>query len=282
MNYRKKFVVEPGSKVRLGKIDPAYSGKHESHEAAVEETAKEVSRMDRLQYLLYADASQSLLIVLQGLDAAGKDGVIRHLFTGMDPQGTRVHGFKQPTKEELAHDFLWRVHWRAPARGEVVIYNRSHYEDVLIVRVHKLVPRSVWSERYDLINRFEQMLYENGTHILKFYLHISPAEQLDRFRQRLDDPERQWKISDSDYSERELWPQYVEAYEEAIARTSTKRAPWYIIPSNHKWFRNLAISQIIASTMEQMRLKLPPARVELAAIRRKYHAAKRDADGKKK
>ncbi len=281
MNYSKKFIVEPGSKVRLGKIDPAYAGKHESHETAVEETAKEVERMDRLQYLLYADASQSLLIVLQGLDAAGKDGVIRHLFTGMNPQGTSVFGFKQPTKEELAHDFLWRVHRRAPANGEVVIYNRSHYEDVLAVRVHKLVPRSVWSNRYDLIDGFEKMLSENRTRILKFYLHISADEQLARFRQRLDDPARHWKISDSDYSERELWSKYLEAYEDAIARTSTKRAPWYIIPSNHKWFRNLAISQIVADTMDEMGLKLPPARVDIAAIRRKYHAAKREVDSKK-
>jgi PPK2 family polyphosphate:nucleotide phosphotransferase len=280
MNYGKKFIVEPGSKVRLGKIDPAYTGKHESHQAAIEETAKQIERMDRLQYLLYADSRRSLLIVLQGLDAAGKDGVVRHLFTGMNPQGTFVFGFKHPTKEELAHDFLWRVHSRAPGDGEVVIYNRSHYEDVLVVRVHKLVPRSVWSKRYDLINDFEKMLSENRTRILKFYLHISPDEQLARFKQRLDDPERRWKISDSDYSERELWSKYMEAYEEAIARTSSKRAPWYVIPSNHKWFRNLAISQIVADTMEEMGLKLPPPRVDLAAIRRKFHAAKREAGGK--
>jgi PPK2 family polyphosphate:nucleotide phosphotransferase len=281
MNYRKKFIVEPGSKVKLGKIDPAYSGKHASHETAGEETAKDVERVVRLQYLLYADASCSVLIVLQGLDAAGKDGVVHHLFTGMNPQGTSVSGFKQPTKEELAHDFLWRVHARAPANGEVAIYNRSHYEDVLAVRVHKLVPRSVWSKRYELINDFEQMLSENRTRIMKFFLHISPQEQLDRFRQRLDDPARRWKISDRDYSERELWPKYMEAYEDAIARTSTKRAPWYVIPSNHKWFRNLAISQIVADTMDEMGLKLPPARVDIAAIRRKYHAAKREADGKR-
>lgn len=282
MNYGKKFIVEPKSKVRLGKIDPGYSGKHESQEAAREETAKGVERMDLLQYLLYADASQSLLIVLQGLDAAGKDGVIRHLFSGMNPQGTRVFGFKQPTQEELAHDFLWRVHRHSPAKGEVIIYNRSHYEDVLAVRVHKLVPRAVWSRRYELINDFEKILSENRTRILKFFLHISPEEQLERFRQRLDDPARQWKISDSDYAEREFWPKYIEAYEEAIERTSTERAPWYVIPANHKWFRNLAISQIIADAMDDMSLKLPRPRVDLAAIRHKYHAAERAADGGKK
>lgn len=281
MNYGKKLIVEPGAKLRLDRIDPAYAGGHESHEAAVEDTAAQVARMDRLQYLLYADGSRSLLIVLQGLDAAGKDGVIRHLFAGMNPQGTCVADFKQPNKEELAHDFLWRVHSHAPGRGEVMIYNRSHYEDVLVARVHKLVPRSVWSKRYDQINGFEELLHGNGTCILKFFLHISQDEQLERFRQRLDDPARRWKISDSDYSERELWPEYMEAYEEAIAQTSTKRAPWYAIPSNHKWFRNLAISQIVADAMDDMGLKLPPPRVDLAAIRRKYHAARREADGKK-
>jgi PPK2 family polyphosphate:nucleotide phosphotransferase len=277
MNYRKKFIVEPGSKVRLGKIDPAYTGKHESHEVAAAETGKLVERMARLQYLLYADARQSLLIVLQGLDAAGKDGTIRNLFTGFNPQGTSVFPFKQPTKEELAHDFLWRAHRATPSDGEVVIFNRSHYEDVLAVRVHKLVPRSVWSKRYDLINDFEKMLTENRTRILKFFLHISPGEQLARFRQRLDDPARRWKISESDYTERELWPKYLEVYEDGIALTSTKRAPWYVIPSNHKWFRDLAISHIVADTMDDMGLKLPPPRVDLAVIRRKYHTAEREA-----
>jgi len=277
MNYRKKFIVEPGSKLRLAKSDPSFAGKPDTQETASADTAKQVERIAGLQYLLYADASQSLLIVLQGLDAAGKDGVIRHLFSGMNPQGVSVFAFKQPEKSELAHDFLWRAHLHAPGEGEVAIYNRSHYEDVLVVRVHKLVPRPVWSKRYDLINDFEQMLTEHGTCILKFFLHISPEEQLERFKQRLDDPKRRWKISESDYSERELWPKYMKAYEDAIALTSTKRAPWYVIPSNHKWFRNLAISQIIADTMDEMGLKLPPPRVDLADIRRKYFAAKREA-----
>jgi PPK2 family polyphosphate:nucleotide phosphotransferase len=282
MDYRKKFLAEPGAKVRLSKIDPSYTGKHESHEKALPEIQKNVARMDKLQYLLYADGSQSLLVVLQALDAAGKDGVVRHVFSGMNPQGTFVFGFKQPSKEEAAHDFLWRVHHRAPAKGEVVIFNRSHYEDVLVVRVHKLVPHSVWSKRYDLINDFEAMLVRNNTTILKFFLHISPEEQLARFKQRLDDPSRQWKISDSDYTERELWPKYVEAYEDAIALTGTKRAPWYIIPSNHKWFRNLAVSQIIADTMDEMGLNLPPTHVDIAAIRRKFHAAEREEKGRTK
>ena len=279
MDYRKNFMVEPGAKVRLAKIDPAYSGKHETHEKALPEIQANVERTDKLQYLLYADGNQSLLVVLQALDAAGKDGVIRHVFSGMNPQGTFVFGFKQPSKEEVAHDFLWRAHLRTPGKGEVVIFNRSHYEDVLVVRVHKLVGQAIWSKRYELINDFETMLTQNGTTILKFFLHISPEEQLSRFKQRLDDPSRNWKISEGDYSERELWPKYVEAYEDAMELTSTKRAPWYVIPSNHKWFRNLAISQIIADTMDEMGLKLPPTHVDIADIRRKYHAAEREEKG---
>jgi PPK2 family polyphosphate:nucleotide phosphotransferase len=276
MNYGKRFAVAPGAKVDLTKIDPAYKGENLSHEAAKPAILEQTARIDRLQYLLYADARQSLLIVLQGLDAAGKDGVIRHLFTGMNPQGTRVAAFKQPSRTELAHDFLWRVHQQAPARGEAVIYNRSHYEDVLVVRVHELVPRAAWSKRYDLINGFERMLAENSTRILKFYLHISPGEQLDRFKRRLDDPAKQWKISDSDYVERQLWPRYLEAYEEALARTSTEWAPWFVIPADHKWFRDLAISEIVADALEGIGLKTPLPQVDLAKIRRKYHAAARE------
>ena len=276
MDYRKKFVVEAGRKVHLAKIDPSYTGKHESQDKALTEIQKHVERMNKLQYLLYADGNQSLLVVLQALDAAGKDGVIRHVFSCMNPQGTFVFGFKQPNKDEAAHDFLWRAHCRTPGKGEVVIFNRSYYESVLVVRVHKLVDDSVWSKRYELINDFEKMLSRNGTTVLKFFLHISPEEQLARFKQRLDDPSRHWKISDSDYSERELWPEYIDAYEDAIALTSTKRAPWFIIPANHKWFRDLAVSQIIADTVDEMGLKLPPTHVDIAAIRSKFHAAEEE------
>jgi PPK2 family polyphosphate:nucleotide phosphotransferase len=254
-------------------VDAGYTGKHASNETAKPEIAKHIARMDKLQYLLYADASRSLLIVLQALDAAGKDGTIRHLFSGMNPQGTSVFGFKQPSAAEAAHDFLWRAHQRTPGKGEIVIFNRSHYEDVLVTRVHKLVPKEVWSMRYDLINDFERMLGQNGTKVLKFFLHITPEEQLARFKQRLEDPARQWKISDSDYAEREFWPQYTEAYEEALERTSTKDAPWFVIPANNKWFRDLAISQIVADTLDDMRLRTPPVRVDLKAITARYHAA---------
>lgn len=273
MNYCKRFVVEPGAKVRLDKIDPAFIGKHESKDKAAPEIQKRVERLAKAQYLLYADGSKSLLVVLQALDAGGKDGVVRHVFTAMNPQGTLVSSFKQPSKIEAAHDFLWRAHLHTPGKGQVVIFNRSHYEDVLVVRVHKMVPKSVWSKRYDLINDFEKMLDDNGTRILKFYLHISPDEQVERFAQRLDDPMRHWKISEGDYSERKLWPDYMKAYEEAMERTSTKHAPWFVIPSNHKWFRNLAISEILVDKMEDMDLKLPPAEVDIAQIRNKYHAA---------
>lgn len=273
MDFHKHFAVEPGQKVRLDRIDPDFCGKHKLRADAEARTQEAIQLLDQLQYLLYANGDKSLLIVLQGLDAAGKDGVIRHLFTGMNPQGTSVHCFKQPNPDELAHDFLWRAHAHAPARGEVKIFNRSHYEDVLIVRVHKLVPRSVWSKRYDMINEFEAMLADSGTRILKFFLHISPEEQLRRFRQRLDDKARRWKISESDYTEREMWSRYMDAFEDVFDRTSTSRAPWYVIPSDHKWFRNLAISQIVAHAMKGMHLKLPPTSVDIDDIRQRYHDA---------
>ena len=280
MNYRKRFMVEPGAKVRLGKIDPAFKDKHESKSSAAREINKHGERMAKAQYLLYADGQRSLLVVLQAMDAGGKDGVVRHVFSAINPQGTSVVAFKQPSQLEAAHDFLWRAHKRTPGKGEIVIFNRSYYEDVLVVRVHKLTPKAVWSKRYELINDFEQMLTESGTRIVKFYLHISPAEQLKRFEQRLDDPLRHWKISDADYSERELWPAYIEAYEEAMEKTSTRHAPWHVIPSNHKWFRNLAISEILNETLDEMELKLPPTRVDIEDIRRKYHVAAREAERK--
>lgn len=216
-----------------------------------------------------------MLICLQALDAAGKDGTINHVLGMMNPQGTKVHGFKVPSKEEAAHDFLWRIHRQTPGKGEVAIFNRSHNEDVLVVRVHDLVRKEVWSKRYDLINEFEKNLVDNGTCVLKFFLHISPDEQLRRFEQRLDDPMRRWKISEADYSERKLWPEYVEAYEDVFRKTSTPHAPWYVIPANHKWFRNLAVSTIVVEAMDALGLKLPAPTVDLDAMRRKYHEAEK-------
>jgi PPK2 family polyphosphate:nucleotide phosphotransferase len=273
-NYLKKFIVEPESKVRLKDFDPGYHGKHESKEKALPEIQEYLQKMDQLQYLMYAERKHSLLIVLQGLDAAGKDGVVRHIFTGINPAGCVVSDFKQPTPEELAHDFLWRVHPRVPTKGSVAVFNRSHYEDVLVVRVHELVPEKVWSKRYDEINEFEKLIAtQNKTTILKFFLHISKQEQVARFEKRLDDPARQWKISESDYKEREYWGDYVQAFEDVLNKTSTKRAPWFVIPSNHKWFRNLAVSQIIARTMEDMDMQMPKPTVDLAKVRREYHQA---------
>jgi PPK2 family polyphosphate:nucleotide phosphotransferase len=221
---------------------------------------------------IYAEGKRSLLIVLQGRDAAGKDGTINHVLGAMNTQGCSGTGFKVPSQEEAAHDFLWRYHQHTPRRGQVAIFNRSHYEDVLVVRVHDLVPKKVWSRRYELINDFERMLYENGTHILKFYLHIDAEEQLMRFKQRIDDPARHWKISDGDYAERPYWDAYTEAFEAALETCSTRHAPWFIIPSNHKWFGNLAISRIVAEKLESLDMKFPEPTVDINEIKQKYHA----------
>ena len=281
MSYRELFQVEPGCKLKLSEIDPDFTAKHENKASAAADLEKHTQKLRQLQYLLYAEGKRSLLICLQALDAAGKDGTINHVLGNMNPQGTRVHGFKVPSKEEAAHDFLWRIHQQTPGHGEVVIFNRSHYEDVLVARVHNLVPQDVWSKRYDLINDFEKGLMANGTHIIKFFLHISPEEQLRRFKRRLDDPARHWKISEADYAERGLWPQYTEAYEEALRKTSTKHAPWYVIPSNHKWFRNLAVSKIVVETLESLEMEFPEPTVDLTEIRRKYHAAEQEEENGK-
>lgn len=276
LNYGKKFRVQEGSKVQLDEIDPSYKGENEDKDAAQDELERHTQRLSELQYLMYAENKRSLLIILQALDAAGKDGTINHVLASMNPQGCRVYGFKAPSAEELTHDYLWRIHQVTPPKGYVTIFNRSHYEDVLVVRVHNLVPKEVWSRRYDIINNFEKGLVDNGTHIIKFYLHIDKEEQLARFKQRLDDPKRQWKISESDYAEREYWNDYQKAYEEAISKCSTNYAPWYIIPSNHKWFRNLAVSQILIDILESFNMKFPAPTVNLEDIKTKYHAAREE------
>jgi len=274
MDYRKEFHVEPGGKVKLADIDPNYKGEHLGEEDARAHLEKYNKKLRDMQFLMYSEKKHSLLIVLQALDAAGKDGTINHVLGVMNPQGTRVTGFKGPSAEEREHDFLWRIHPHAPARGMVAIFNRSYYEDVLVVRVHKLAPEEVWSQRYELIKDFEKLLrQQNNTQIIKFFLHISEDEQLARFKQRLDDPARNWKISDSDYKERGLWDHYTKAFEDVFAETSTRHAPWYIIPSNHKWFRNLAVSQIVAATMEDLGMKLPKPQVDLSVISKQYHEA---------
>jgi len=274
VNFTKKLLVEPGAKVRLAKFDPAFHGKHGDEQAAIKELEKVKLQLGDLQRKMYGDNRHSLLIVLQGLDAAGKDGVCWHVVSGMDPQGCRVQGFKAPTPPEAAHDFLWRIHPHAPAKGEVAVFNRSHYEDVLVTRVHKLVPKRVWERRYQLINDWERLLHEeNGTTILKFCLVVSKEEQLKRFAARLEDPKRQWKISDADYKERAFFDDYLAAFDEALERTSTEHAPWFTIPCDDKWFRDLAVATIVLDAMEGMKLKYPKPTVDLAQIRREYHAA---------
>ncbi len=273
MKYSRKFRVEPGSKVKLDKIDAGFRDEHESHEHALPEIEAYSRKLHDLQYLMYAEGKRSLLICLQGRDAAGKDGTINHVLGAMNPQGCTVTGFKVPSKEEAAHDFLWRYHKATPGTGQVAIFNRSHYEDVLVVRVHDLVPKKVWSKRYEHINNFEKLLYDNGTHILKFYLHIDRDEQLQRFKQRIDDPARHWKISEGDYAERPFWDAYTDAFETSLEKCSTAHAPWFVIPSNHKWFRNLAISKIVVETLESLHMQFPAPTVSIEEIKQKYHLA---------
>jgi PPK2 family polyphosphate:nucleotide phosphotransferase len=280
MKYSEEFRVKPGSKVDLSKIDAGFKDKHESHEHALPEIEAYDQKLHDLQYLLYAEGKRSLVIVLQGRDAAGKDGTINHVLTAMNPQGCTVTGFKVPSKEEAAHDFMWRYHQATPGKGHVAIFNRSHYEDVLIQRVHNMVPESVWSQRYEHINNFEKLLADNGTHILKFYLHIDAEEQLERFKTRIVDPARHWKISEGDYAERPFWDPYTEAFEAALSKCSTEHAPWFVIPSNHKWFRNLAISQIVSDTLASLNMKFPAPTVDIDEIKKKYHAiVEQERDG---
>ncbi len=280
MNLTRQLRVEPGSKVRLADIDPGFHGRHRSEKEAKSEMQGNLARITELQRKLYASSDHSLLVVLQGIDGAGKDGTCWHVMSAMDPQGVSVTGFKQPTAAERDHDFLWRVHPHAPGTGRVAIFNRSHYEDVLVVRVHGLAPKKIWKARYDHINAWERLLAgEKNTTILKFFLYISKEEQLARFGERLDDPARQWKISESDYTERDLWDHYVEAFEAALSKCSTHHAPWFVIPSNHKWFRDFAVSQIVADALDDMKLATPKPTVDLGEIRRLYH---RDAASEKK
>lgn len=273
-NYAKEFIVRTGSNLKLKHFDPDEHGQYLSHEEAGPQIKKYLEKLNELQYLMYAENKHSLLIILQGLDGAGKDGVIRHVLTAMNPQGCVVTGFKQPTDEDLSHEFLWRVHPHSPRKGSVAIFNRSDYEDVLITRVHKNITAKECLKRFQMINNFESLLIDgNRTTVLKFFLHISKEEQLNRFGQRLQDPTRRWKISEADYNEREYWNEYVKAYEDLLRHTSTKQAPWFVIPSNHKWFRNLAISQIITHTLEGLDMKMPLPTGDIGKIRRRYHAA---------
>jgi polyphosphate:nucleotide phosphotransferase, PPK2 family len=259
---RDEMRVKPGSKVDLSKIDPADEHGWRKDEAAVE-TERQMARLADLQDRFWAEAKRSVLVVLQGIDAAGKDGTIQKVMEAFNPQGCAVTSFKVPTPEELAHDYLWRVHQRVPAKGEIGIFNRSHYEDVLVVRVHNIVPRDVWSGRYREINEFERQLTDNGTTIVKFFLYIDRDEQRQRIQDRFDDPTKRWKFKMGDLEERKLWDDYNAAFDEALTKTSTDWAPWYVIPANHKWFRNLAVSSILAETIEDLKPAYPSAAADV-------------------
>jgi len=248
--------VKPGTRIRLEKLDAGATFGHDKA-SSVEATAGQMARLRDLQDRMWAEAKHSVLVVLQGIDAAGKDGTIAKVMEAFNPQGCPVSSFKVPSVEERAHDYLWRVHKRTPGKGEVGIFNRSHYEDVLVVRVHDLVPKRVWSKRYDQINDFERMLSDSGTTIVKFFLTIDREEQRKRFQERYDDPTKRWKFSLADLDERKLWDSYQAAFDEALSRTSTPWAPWYVIPANRNWFRNLAVSTILADTMAGLKPAYP-------------------------
>lgn len=260
------MLVKPGQEVSLKDHDPADTGSCKSAEDVTDELAELQKEMFKLQNLLYAENRHALLIILQGMDTSGKDGTIRHVMSGLSPLGVQVKAFKAPTEEELSHDFLWRVHAAVPRKGYIGIFNRSHYEDVLVVRVHELVPRKVWKERYRLINDFEELLVENGVVILKFFLHISKREQKKRLKDRLEDPTRYWKLSLKDVEERGYWSAYQKAYEDALSECSTEHAPWHIVPADHKWYRNLAVARVVVDRLSRLNMKYPEPTVDLSKI----------------
>ena len=253
-----RFLVQPGKKLRLADVDPhGTPGFDGDKDAGTARTAVLNDRLEELQETLYASGTHRLLVVLQAMDAGGKDGTIRSVFDGVNPQGVRVACFKQPTATELAHDFLWRVHPHTPAAGEIAIWNRSHYEDVLIARVHDLCNETCWRARYEHIAAFEKMLAGEGTTIRKFFLHISKDEQKKRLQERIDDPKKRWKWSSRDLDERARWDDYQRAYEDALAATSTELAPWYVVPADRNWFRDLVVSEVLVETLEGLDLRLP-------------------------
>ena len=267
MKLCERLLAEPGKAVKLASRDPDDTLGLEKGDETDAMLAKNMARLDELQYLMYAEHRRALLVILQGIDASGKDGTIRHVMTGVNPQGCRVTAFKAPSAEEADHDFLWRVHRAVPARGEIAIFNRSHYEDVLVARVRQLVPKSVWSGRYDQINQFEEFLVDNDVIVVKFFLHISKGEQKRRFEERLDDPTKHWKLSASDFEDRKRWDDYVAAYEDVLSRCSTEAAPWYVVPADRKWVRNFAVSGILVETLEACRMKFPKPTVDVSRLK---------------
>jgi PPK2 family polyphosphate:nucleotide phosphotransferase len=253
---RETLVVRPGRPIDLSAVDPQATHGH-GKGASAKELAAGLQRLSALQDRLWAEAKQAVLVVVQGIDAAGKDGTIKHVMGAFNPQGCPVTAFKVPSADELAHDYLWRVHARAPGQGEIGIFNRSHYEDVLVVRVHGLVPKSVWSKRYAQINAFEETLAAAGTTVVKFFLHISREEQRRRLQDRYEDPTKRWKFKMSDLQERARWADYGAAFEDMLAKTSTKVAPWYVVPADRNWFRNLAVAEILGDVLEGLDPQYP-------------------------
>jgi PPK2 family polyphosphate:nucleotide phosphotransferase len=262
-----RYRVRPGTKVDLSDLTSTTT---DGFDGTKEDSAELLEAMNlrvaELQEMLYAESRHKVLIVLQGMDTSGKDGTIKHVFHTVNPSGVQVASFKAPTEVELAHDYLWRVHEHTPRRGRMAIFNRSHYEDVLVVRVHELVPEEVWRRRYDHITAFEEMLADEGTVIVKLFLHISKEEQRERLQSRLDDHAKRWKFQVGDLDERALWDRYQEAYEDAISATSTDRAPWYVVPADRKWYRNLVVSQLLIDTLEGLDMSFPEPDADLDAV----------------
>ncbi len=262
-----RYRIDSGKKVRLSKWDAGETRLVSGREEAEAELIRLREELKTLQETLYAGHKHSVLVILQAMDTGGKDGVIRHVFEGVNPQGVRVTSFKKPTQEELDHDFLWRLHWHAPGKGDIAIWNRSHYEDVLIVRVHGFVPEEQWSRRYEHIARFEKMLADEGTTILKFFLHMDRDEQKKRLQARLQDPEKHWKFNASDLDERKYWKDYQEAYEAMLEKTSTDHSPWFLIPANKKWYRNFAVASILVDALKALKLKFPKPSADFSKIK---------------
>jgi PPK2 family polyphosphate:nucleotide phosphotransferase len=261
------YLVQPGKKFKLSNLDPDDTGKFKDKDDAQDDIEKNLQKLDELQEVLYAQSKFALLVVFQAMDAGGKDGAIEHIFSGVNPQGCSVTSFKVPSHVELAHDYLWRYHLATPTKGMIGIFNRSHYESVLVERVKNICPKKVWSRRYDQINDFEAMLASENVMILKFYLNISKDEQKKRLEDRLKDPAKNWKFNPADIGERKLWDDYMDAFQDALEKCSTEQAPWYAIPANKKWFRNWAISDIIVRAMKQLPLEFPKAPPGIEKIR---------------
>ena len=267
-----KLKVTSGKEIKLSNIDTEAKEFKLSKEEAAPIFEKNIEKLKELQEKLYAEHKQSILVVLQAIDGGGKDGIIEHVFGPLNSAGCRVASFKVPTPIEADHDFLWRVHAQTPAKGEIVVFNRSHYEQVLVVRVHDLEPKEINKTRYDQINDFEKLLASNNTHILKFFLHISKDTQLQRFKDRIDDPLKHWKVAAGDFKERALWGDYMAAFEDMVNKCSKENAPWFVIPADKKWFRDLAISQILVDYMEGMNIQLPQTDEDIEAIKKLYEA----------